>query len=288
MKTVKSIFIFVVASFIATVLFVLIFANTGFGQDGKQRLVVPLSNPSKAGVLKVDLVNGSIVVKGYDGKEIIVEAATRQKVNNDCGGCPDDKKTEAEKSGMTRIPNMNLGLEIIEDENDVKVVSNSWNKAIDLEIKVPYNFSVDLKTVNHGKIAVANVNGELQASNVNGSITLSDISGSAVANTVNGKILVSFKKVTPNTPMSFTGLNGMIEVTFPADIKATVKLKSDMGEIYTDFKMDFESKVETKESSNGNGKKISVGQWTYGKINGGGAEITFKNMHGNIYIKKGS
>lgn len=287
MKTIKSIFIFVVVSLIATILFVLIFANTGFGQDNKQRLVVPLSNPNKAGVLKVDLVSGSISVTGYEGKEIIVEAAAREKVNSGCDDCP-KKDKEPEKTGMTRIPNMNLGLEIIEDDNEVKVVSNSWNKAIDLEIKVPYNFSVDLKTVNHGKISVANVNGELQASNVNGSITLSDVSGSAITNTVNGKILVSFKKVTPNTPMSFTSLNGSIEVSLPADIKATLKLKSDMGEMYSDFKMDLESKVETKESNNGKGTKISMGQWTYGKINGGGAEITFKNMHGNIYIKKGS
>lgn len=289
MKTLKNIFIFLLASFIATVFFVLVFANKGVAQDMKQRLVVPLSNASKSGSLKVDLINGSIMVKGYDGKEIIVEAAARQKVNNDCGGCPDDKKTEAEKNGMTRIPNLNLGLEISEDDNIVKVHSESWKRAIDLEIRVPYNFSVDLKTVNNGKIEVVGINGEIEASNVNGGITLIDVSGSGIVNTVNGKIIANFKKVNPNTPMSFTGLNGSIEVTFPADIKATAKLKSDMGEIYTDFKMDLESKPELKENKNGGGgTKISIGQWTYGKINGGGAEITFKNMHGNIYIKKGS
>lgn len=286
MKTLKDISVVIFASLLACLFFLFIFANPIFAQDAKQRLVVPLSNAGKAGMLKVDLINGSISVTGYDGKEIIVEALARPKVNNGCDACPDDKKNEAEKNGMTRIPNASIGLEITEDDNVVKVSAESWKRPIDLDIKVPYGFSVDVKTVNNGKIVISNLSGEIEASNVNGAITLTDVSGSGVVNTVNGKILANFKKVTANTPMSFTSLNGSIEVTFPADIKATAKIKSDMGEIYTDFKMDIESKAEVKENKNGNGSKISIGQWTYGKINGGGAEITFKNMHGNIYIKK--
>ncbi|TAH20733.1 MAG: hypothetical protein EAZ08_04940 [Cytophagales bacterium] len=257
-----------------------------FAQDMKQRLVVPLNSPNKTGMLKIDLINGSISVSGYDGKDVIVEASARQKVNNDCNSCPDDKKDDTNKNGMTRIPNLNLGLEITEDDNVIKVNSESWKRAIDLEIKVPYNFSVDLKTVNNGKITVSNINGEIEVSNINGNVTLSDVSGSGIVNTVNGKIIANFKKVVANTPMSFTSLNGSIEVAFPADIKATAKIKSEMGEIYTDYKMEVESKAEVKESKGKGSTKISFGQWTYGKINGGGAEITFKNMHGNIYIKK--
>ncbi len=292
MKTIKNIFVFLLASVIATVFFVLVFTSKTQAQDFKQRLVVPLSSPGKAGMLKVDLIHGSISVTGYDGKDIIVEAAARQKVSkDDACNCPDDKKDDkkVDTSGMIRIPNVSLGLEVTEDDNIVKVNTESWKRAIDLEIKVPYNFSVDLKTVNNGKIVVTSLNGEMEVSNVNGNVTLAEVSGSGIVNTVNGKILAHFKKVSANTPMSFTSLNGSIEVTFPADIKATAKLKSDMGEIYSDFKMELESKPEVKENKNGGGgTKISVGQWTYGKINGGGAEITFKNMHGNIYIKKGS
>jgi hypothetical protein len=286
MKTIKNVFILLLASFVATIFFVLVFANKGFSQDVKQRLVVPLSNPNKTGALKVDLINGSVFVNGYEGKEIIVEATARPIVKNDCDDCPEDKKGDA--NGMTRIPNMSLGLEISEDDNIVKVNTESWKRAIDLEIRVPYNFSLDLKTVNNGRIEVVAVNGEIEASNINGSITLTDVSGSGLVNTINGKILGNFKKVTPNTPMSFTSLNGSIELTFPSDIKATTKLKSDRGEVYSDFKMELESKPEVKENKNGQGTKISIGQWTYGKINGGGAEITFKNMNGNIYIKKGN
>lgn len=286
MKTLKNIFVLALTSFLAILFFLLVFANPMFAQDMKQRLVVPLSSPNKTGMLKINLVNGSISVSGYDGKEVIVEASARQTVNKDCADCPDEKKDDTNKNGMTRIPNLNLGLEITEDDNLIKVNSESWKRAIDLEVKVPYNFSVSLETVNNGKITITNINGEIEASNVNGGVTLTDVSGSGIVNTVNGKIIANFKKVVANTPMSFTSLNGSIEITFPADIKATAKIKSDMGEIYTDYKMEVESKAEIKESKGKANTKISIGQWTYGKINGGGAEITFKNMHGNIYIKK--
>jgi hypothetical protein len=46
---------------------------------------------------------------------------------------------------------------------------------------------------------------------------------------------VKFDKVTPAKPMSFSSLNGDIDVTFPPDIKARLKLKSEQGDIYSDF-----------------------------------------------------
>jgi len=39
-------------------------------------------------------------------------------------------------------------------------------------------------------------------------------------------------------PMSFSSLNGTLDVTLPADIKANIKLQSDNGEVYSDFPVD--------------------------------------------------
>ena len=52
---------------------------------------------------------------------------------------------------------------------------------------------------------------------------------------LNGKVLVTLDKVTADKPMSFSSLNGDIDVTLPADMKARVKLKTDNGEVYSDF-----------------------------------------------------
>ena len=46
-----------------------------FGQDGQpDRATVPFSDPSRPKSLHASLINGGITVKGYDGKDAIVEA----------------------------------------------------------------------------------------------------------------------------------------------------------------------------------------------------------------------
>ena len=43
------------------------------------RIAVPLSDPSKPAIIDVGLMNGGITVKGYSGKEILVEATTQME-----------------------------------------------------------------------------------------------------------------------------------------------------------------------------------------------------------------
>ena len=118
-------------------------------------------------------------------------------------------------------------------------------------------------------------------------ITLTNISGSVVANTVNGDIVVTFNKLDTNDPMAFSTLNGDVNVTFPADTKANLKLKSDNGEIFSDFEMVIDKTPSKVDKTNASGMyNIKKDDWVYGKINGGGAEMLMKNMEGNIYIKK--
>ena len=90
--------------------------------------------------------------------------------------------------------------------------------------------------------------------------------------------------------MSFSSLNGDVDVTFPASIKATVQLKSDQGEIYSDFDMQVQrtgAQVSKNEGSKGK-FRVSLDKGMRGTINGGGQEIQFNNFNGDIYIRKGS
>ena len=43
-------------------------------QSGNDRVSVALSDPSRPAFIKASAVNGSITVKAYEGKEVIVEA----------------------------------------------------------------------------------------------------------------------------------------------------------------------------------------------------------------------
>lgn len=245
-------------------------------QDTQEQITVPLSKPGQAGSLKVGLVNGSLTVQGHNGRDVIIGYAS-----------PERKSRPENLEGLRRIPSNNIGLEVREENNAVRVSTSHVDRDMNLNIRVPRNFSLKLSLVNGGTLTVADVEGELEISNVNGSIMLKDVSGSAVANSVNGNVVASFRQVTPDVPMAFSSLNGKIDVTFPANVRMLAKMKSDQGEIFSDFDMALEKSSETpKVTKTGNGSKVYLDNWTYGKINGGGPEVLFKNFNGNIYIRK--
>ncbi len=174
-----------------------------------------------------------------------------------------------------------------EKDNRVKVSTSSIHNSVDLTIKVPQRFSLKLHTVNNGDITVESVTGELEVNNVNGGIELTNVGGSAVANTINGDLKATFKEVNTNTPMAFSTLNGRIDVTFPASVKANVKLKSGRGDIYSDFDIDIDKSQPKATRTNQSGMyRVTVDDWVYGKINNGGSEVMMKTMQGSIYVRK--
>src|ERR1700737_267293 len=60
----------------------------GQTQSGADRIPVTLSDPSRPARVKVSLVNGGITVKGYEGKEVVVEARLRSRDNSRSEGGP--------------------------------------------------------------------------------------------------------------------------------------------------------------------------------------------------------
>ena len=244
----------------------------------KEQLVVALSSPSKPGSLKVEQVGGSIHVIGYGGKSVVIDAVAREGRR---------RSEPAEAGGMRRLDSAD-SFELTAEEKDNRVIvkNDSWRRPIDLTIKVPRNFSLQVSTVQNGDITIEDVSGELEISNVNGSIRLTQVSGSALLNTVNGSLVATFKAVTPNAPMAFSTVNGKIDVTFPSSLKANLKLKSDMGAIYSDFDMAVDKPAKPVTSSQNGVYRVSQDTWTNGKVNGGGAQITMKSLQGNLYIRR--
>lgn len=237
---------------------------------------IPLSNPEDSGTLEVEQLTGSITVTAYEGKEVIVKVTMDEE----------KEKTQKTKDGLKRIGSSSLNISAEENGNRVQIHNEAWNTKTDFDIKVPTDFSLKLSTVNQGDITVVGVNGDMEISNVNGEITLDGIGGSVIANTTNGELTVHFDSMDQGKEMAFSSFNGDVEVVFPSSLKANVKARSDMGDIYTDFDMavsETQPKVEKGESSDG--YKVKIEQWVRGTINGGGPEMLFKSFNGDIIIK---
>lgn len=270
-------------TFITTVATTVAFVGTmGVTAQAQDKVNVPLDDPTRPAVVKIGQVAGSINVKAYDGKEVIVEANAR--------GENDRRRRNEAGAGMKRLSVGTTGLDIDEEGNVVRISTASHMRPIDVTISVPTHANLILSTVNDGDIVVNGVDGEIDVNDVNGNVSLTNVAGSVVAHALNGKVLVTMTRVN-GKPMAFSSLNGDIDVTFPPDLKANVSFSTDRGDVFSDFDvaMNQNSSKPIVEERGGDGGKyhVKMDKTVRGTINGGGPEIQFKNFNGSIYIRKG-
>jgi hypothetical protein len=249
-----------------------------------ERTTVPLTDPTKPVQLKVHTIRGGITVKGYEGKDVIVEVRPRDDADAGEGGGGE------RYPGMKRVPNRSAGLTVEERNNVVVVSTEPWRSATDLVIQVPTRASLELGCINEGAIVVDGVQGEIEAQNVNGPITLTGVSGSALANTTNGGVTATFLKLDPGKAMSFVTLNGTVDVTFPAGTKASLNMTIvHQGDIYTDF----EVAAKAAPVTTGMGTREKDGRYVLkidnavrGTINGGGPEVNLRTFNGDVVLRE--
>src|SRR2546423_15583823 len=96
-----------------------------------ERVTVPLSDPSRPATVRASLMNGSITVKGYGGKEVIVEARGESSEGRQRERAPRNAE------GMKRLDTGALGLSIEEFENTVRGGSGSPGRTADLGVQGP-------------------------------------------------------------------------------------------------------------------------------------------------------
>jgi hypothetical protein len=240
-------------------------------QDG--RVVVPARNSTRPRKVDVSLTQGNVIVKAYNGKEVIVESGR--------GNRPEPP----EQSGrMRRIDFPMRGFSVEEEDNVITVRSRTGGND-NLVISVPADTSLTARSHN-GFIEADGLHGEFDVQANNGRIVLNNISGTVVAHSLNGAIQVTMDKVDANKPLSFSTLNGSIDVTLPADVKANLKLNS-RGEIWSDFDIKLGGGTVTQANNSGDGKfRVTMDRNLNGTINGGGVDASFYTLNGKITIHK--
>lgn len=233
---------------------------------------VPFSDASRPRFVKINSIQGRITVHSYPGKEVIV----------DFDG---ERKEEPPRSGMRRL-NMPGSL-TIEEENNVVNIRTSPGRRANLNIQVPVQTALTIRSVNDCNIDVKGYEGDIDANCTNGSVNLENISGSVLAHSLNGRVKVIMDKLA-GKPMALSTLNGDVDLTLPASAKADVKLKSSNGDIYTDFDVTIGPLAgSTIERSREGGKyRVQIDRGVQGRINGGGPLISLTTLNGRIYLRK--
>lgn len=243
-----------------------------FAQDSGDRIVVPASNSSHARVVNCSLLNGSITVKTHSGDDVIV-------------GTEASSSRQEHQGGMRRIGVSARGLEVVADDNVITVHDRNGNGSV--YITVPVNTSLKLHTLSGG-IDVDGVHGEVEVHTSNGHLTLTNISGTVTADSQNGPIRVAMDSVDASKPLTFSTLNGVVDLTLPADLKANLTVKSSHGSVYSDFDVTLGgSRATTERNGSSDGRyRIRIDDTIRGSINGGGADLTIHTLNGAVYIRK--
>jgi DUF4097 and DUF4098 domain-containing protein YvlB len=226
-----------------------------FAQD-TDKINVPFRDASKPRMVNIEVFNGSITVKAYNGNEAIVESTGRPSRRSHSENVP---------PGMHQIGPGRSGLDITEENNVINIRAGVMGSA-DITVQVPTQTSLKIRSMNGGKILVEGVSGEIDAQNLNGSVTLD--------------------RVTPNKTMSFSSMNGTIDVTLPSDVKANLKMKSDNGDIYSDFDVKLTGSSAPQVEDRDGRHRIRIDKTMNGTINGGGPEMSFVTFNGHILIHK--
>lgn len=247
---------------------------TSLNAQQPETISIDLSDPSKPGFLKLYNHNGTIDIEGHAGANVEIVITSKSGA----------KKDRPSRKGLKRIANNAMGVTVTEEDNYVHINSSNNNRK-DYQIKVPRKFSLNVSAHHNGEINITNVIGDLEVNSHHGAIFLEKVGGSVIADTHHGEIKVSFTEVSSGEPMAFTTYHGDVDISFPSNLEADVKMKSAQGDIYTDFEFDT-SKPNIERKNSGSKKEIKVSGWTFGKIGRGGPEFRFDTYHGDIIVRK--
>ena len=242
-----------------------------FAQDTTgDRIVVPARNSSRPRVGNCNLLNGSITVKTHAATDVIVEG--------------EHAASHETPGGMRRIGDATRGLEVVAEDNVITVHRRPGGNG-NVIFTVPIDTSLRLHTLS-GAIDVDGVHGEVEVHTLNGHVTLNHISGTVTADSQNGPIKVDMDGVNPGKPLAFSTFNGVVDLTFPPDLKANLTVKTNNGAVYSDFEVTLGGSRAIAEKS-GNGQfRIRMDNTIRGSINGGGVDLTIRSFNGSVYIRK--
>jgi hypothetical protein len=205
-------------------------------------------------------VNGPINVEASDGSTLNVRVVITAR-----GATPEDAKKVldqvemAEEAGASRV------------RLQAKYPRELGRSGIEVvyEIRAPRTARLALETVN-GRVKVNGVFAGLKAETTNGAVHGEGLGNTVVATTTNGEIKIRMASM-GGDGVSLETTNGSVDLTLPADAKATLSARCVNGGIKI-------ADIPFERSGEGSRRKLD------GAINGGGAAVKLETVNGSIRV----
>lgn len=202
--------------------------------------LVRLSHPDQPAVVRVYVAQGTVKLVGSDVLDTVTIASDSEP----------EEKSVTRPDGL-RVLSSSASFSFTEKDNVVELNYGRGGMPggpeANFVVTVPRNASVEVHDGWNTEISAENLTGDIEIKNLNGGISLSHLGGGAVVETMNGEIKASFDNVAPGKALSFTSMNGPVELRLPAETKANVRFRTQNGSILTDFPED-SLKTKTEQS----------------------------------------
>ncbi len=230
----------------------------------------------------VDMSSGKLIITEVDRVEIEGVSGTQIVFSTEAKDQEEDERSSGLKeiSAMGLSDNTGIGLATEKSGNELTVRQIGRNSDRRYVIKVPKGVSVYYEHSSwEGKtLRIRNLESEIEVSANYNSVELENVTGPMAINTVYGHIDANFSRVNQENAIMLHSVYDHVDVTIPTNTKASFKLSSSYGKIFTDLDLDV-------EKGEGGLRSISSSKIN-GKLNGGGVDFSIKATYSNIYLRK--
>jgi Putative adhesin len=254
--------IFAIASFLFTL------AATTPAQDFQK--TYQLSPDSS---ISIRNVSGNVIVTGYDGQQIMVNAV-REGRDRDLVQV-EDMSTDSRIELRTRYPkNCRCDASIrfeVQVPRSIRYQFDDLSSASgDIEAR-DITGDVRINTAS-GDVLVQNVTGTVDASTASGRMSVRGVAGTVSAKSASGDVDVEMTRLEGNQRMEFSSASGDVNVRLPNSIDADVELSSATGEVRTNFPLAVES------------ERYGPGQRARGRLGNGSRRLQISSASGNVSL----
>lgn len=246
-------------------------ANGLLGQQ-KKTWKTTLDNASEM-TMEINGVGDDLVVKGYDGTEIIVETMNYE-------GVP-EKAKGLKPISATGEDNTDLGLYFTKSgDKYILMGASRVSNDSDYTITIPNRMKLKVESMRWtgGDVKIEGMSGEVEARSNVGDIELVKVNGPLVIWTLSSDITVDYATLSQTGPHSISSTSGEIDVTLPGNSKGSFDMKSVSGEIYSDLEMQFPEKEELRQIGGQLRAKST--------LNGGGVDFNINSISGDVFMRK--
>jgi hypothetical protein len=164
-------------------------------------------------ILNVSTVNGAITVTSWNGENIILNATKRTRNGED----------DLDNAEIVVTENGN------EINIEIQHAQPIESRAVDLDIKIPYNVSVKTVISTNGGISVENVEGYVRATTTNGAIEIKGTTGIDDILSTNGGITAEIYDIQEDVNIQTT--NGGIDLYIKSTLNSSIQITTTNGGI---------------------------------------------------------